>query len=150
MCDIDDGESKLEENIFLEDMNEHLRIFIQIESEENVMKQDGNLLSGRTILGLCLVVIGLLTLGYGGVEFGFGLSLGFQSFLIGGLLCILVGLLVMPSVAVAVKLVVLALTTISILLYIHSMPDLAFLLQLISDVAVIGFAAFWAVLLLRK
>jgi hypothetical protein len=131
-------------------MNEHLRIFIQIESEENVMKQDGNLLSGRTILGLCLVVIGLLTLGYGGVEFGFGLSLGFQSFLIGGLLCILVGLLVMPSVAVAVKLVVLALTTISILLYIHSMPDLAFLLQLISDVAVIGFAAFWAVLLLRK
>lgn len=131
-------------------MNEHLRIFIQIESEENVMKQDGNLLSGRTILGLCLVVIGLLTLGYGGVEFGFGLSLGFQSFLIGGLLCILLGLLVMPSVAVAVKLVVLALTTISILLYIHSMPDLAFLLQLISDVAVIGFAAFWAVLLLRK
>ena len=131
-------------------MNEHLRIFIQIESEENVMKQDGNLLSGRTILGLCLVVIGLLTLGYGGVESGFGLSLGFQSFLIGGLLCILLGLLVMPSVAVAVKLVVLALTTISILLYIHSMPDLAFLLQLISDVAVIGFAAFWAVLLLRK
>ncbi|EFX52927.1 hypothetical protein [uncultured Streptococcus sp.] len=114
------------------------------------MKQGGNMLSGRTIFGVCLVVIGLLTLGYGGVEFGFGLSLGFQSFLIGGLLCILVGLLVMPSVAVAVKLVVLALTTISILLYIHSMPDLAFLLQLISDVAVIGFAAFLAVLLLRK
>ena len=114
------------------------------------MKQGGNMLSGRTIFGVCLVVIGLLTLGYGGEEFGFGLSLGFQSFLIGGLLCILVGLLVMPSVAVAVKLVVLALTTISILLYIHSMPDLAFLLQLISDVAVIGFAAFLAVLLLRK
>ena len=114
------------------------------------MKQGGNMLSGRTIFGVCLVVIGLLTLGYGGVEFGFGLSLGFQSFLIGGLLCILVGLLVMPSVAVAVKLVVLALTTSSILLYIHSMPDLAFLLQLISDVAVIGFAAFLAVLLLRK
>lgn len=131
-------------------MNEHLRIFIQIESEENVMKQDGNLLSGRTILGLCLVVIGLLTLGYGGVEFGFGLSLGFQSFLIGGLICILLGLLVMPGVAVSVKLVVLALTAISILLYIHSMPDLAFLLQLLSDVAVVGFAAFWVVLLLRK
>ena len=115
-----------------------------------MMKQGGMLLSGRTILALCLVVIGLLTLGYGGVEFGFDLSLGFQSFLIGGLLCILLGLLVMPGVAVAVKLVVLALTTISILLYIHSMPDLAFLLQLISDVAVIGFAAFLAVLLLRK
>ena len=114
------------------------------------MKQGGNMLSGRTILGVCLVVIGLLTLGYGGVEFGFGLSLGFQSFLIGGLICILLGLLVMPGVAVSVKLVVLALTAISILLYIHSMPDLAFLLQLISDVAVIGFAAFLAVLLLRK
>lgn len=115
-----------------------------------MMRQGGMLLSGRTILGLCLVVIGLLTLGYGGVEFGFGLSLGFQSFLIGGLICILVGLLVMPGVAVAIKLVVLVLTVISILLYIHSMPDLEILLQLIADVAVIGFAAFWAVLLLRK
>lgn len=114
------------------------------------MKQGGNMLSGRTIFGVCLVVIGLLTLGYGGVEFGFGLSLGFQSFLIGGLICILAGLLVMPSVAVAVKLVALALTVISILLYIHSMPDLEILLQLISDVAVVGFAAFWAVLFLRK
>ena len=115
-----------------------------------MMKQGGMLLSGRTILGLCLVVIGFLPLGYGGVEFGFGLSLGFQSFLIGGLLCILLGLLVMQGVAVSVKLVVLALTAISILLYIHSMPDLAFLLQLLSDVAVVGFAAFWVVLLLRK
>lgn len=122
----------------------------KLESEEIMMKQGGMLLSGRTILGVCLVAIGFLTLGYGGVEFGFGLSLGFQSFLIGGLICTLIGLLVMPGVAVAVKLVVLALTTISILLYIHSMPDLAFLLQLLSDVAVIGFAAFLAVLLLRK
>ena len=115
-----------------------------------MMKQGGMLLSGRTILGLCLVVIGLLILGYGGVEFGFGLSLGFQSFLIGGLICILLGLLVMSGVAVAFKLMVLALTAISILLYIHSMPDLAILLQLISDVAVMGFAALLAVILLRK
>lgn len=115
-----------------------------------MMKQGGMLLSGRTILGLCLVVIGLLTLGYGGVEFGFGLSLGFQSFLIGGLICILIGLLVMPGVAVAVQLVFLALTAISILLYIHSMPDLEILLQLIADVTVMGFGAFLAVLLLRK
>ena len=115
-----------------------------------MMKQGGMLLSGRAILGLCLVVIGLLTLGYGGMKFGFDLSLGFQSFLIGGLICILVGLLVMPVVAVAVKLVVLALTVISILLYIHSMPDLEILLQLIADVAVIGCGAFLAVLLLRK
>ena len=115
-----------------------------------MMKQGGMLLSGRAILGLCLVVIGLLTLGYGGMKFGFGLSLGFQSFLIGGLICILVGLLVIPGVAVAIKLVVLALTVISILLYIHSMPDLEILLQLIVAVAVIGCGAFLAVLLLRK
>ena len=120
------------------------------ESEEMMMKQGGMLLSGRTILGLCLVVIGLLIFAYGGAEFGFGLSLGFQSFLIGALICILLGLLAMPGVAVAIKLVVLALTVISILLYIHSMPDLEILLQLIADVAVIGFAAFLAALLLRK
>ena len=115
-----------------------------------MMKQGGMLLSGRTILGLCLVVIGLLIFAYGGAEFGFGLSLGFQSFLIGGLICILLGLLAMPGVAVAIKLVVLALTVISILLDIHSMSDLEFLLQLMSDVAVIGFAAFLAALILRK
>lgn len=115
-----------------------------------MMKQGGNLLSGRAIFGLCLVVIGFLAIGYGGMEFSFGLSLGFQSFLIGGLICILVGLLVIPGVAVVLKLVVLTLTVISILLYIHSMPDLAIFLQLIADVAVIGFAAFLAVLLLRK
>lgn len=56
-----------------------------------MMKQGGMLLSGRTILGLCLVVIGLLIFAYGGAEFGLGLSLGFQSFLIGALICILVG-----------------------------------------------------------
>ena len=122
----------------------------KLESEEIMMKQGGMLLSGRTILGFCLVVIGLLTFVYGGVEFGFGLSLGFQSFLIGGLICILVGSLVIPGVEVAIKLVVLALTVISILLYIHSMPDLEILLQLIADVAVMGFGAFLAVLLLRK
>ena len=115
-----------------------------------MMKQGGMLLSGRTILGLCLIVIGLLTFAYGWVEFGFGLSLGFQSFLIGGLICILVGLLVIPGVAVATKLVVLVLTVISTLLYIHSMPDLEILLQLIADVVVIGYAAFLAALLLRK
>ena len=122
----------------------------KLESEEIMMKQGGMLLSGRAILGLCLVVIGLLTLGYGGMKFGFDLSLGFQSFLIGGLICILVGLFVIPGVAVAIKLVVLALTVISILLYIHSMPDLEILLQLIVAVAVIGCGAFLAVLLLRK
>ena len=122
----------------------------KLESEEIIMKQGGNMLSGRTILGLCLVVIGLLIFAYGGAEFGFGLSLGFQSFLIGCLICILVGLLVIPGVAVAIKLVVLVLTVISILLYIHSMPNLEILLQLIADVAVIGFGAFLAVLLLRK
>lgn len=115
-----------------------------------MMKQGGMLLSGRAIFALCLVVIGFLTIGYGGMEFSFGLSLGFQSFLIGGLICILVGLLVMPGVAVAIKLVVLALTVISILLDIHSMSDLEFLLQLMSDVAVIGFAAFLALIFLRK
>lgn len=122
----------------------------KLESEEIMMKQGGMLLSGRTILGFCLVVIGLLTFVYGGVEFGFGLSLGFQSFLIGGLICILLGLLAIPGVAVAIKLVVLALTVISILLYIHSMPDLEILLQLIADVTVMGFGAFLAVLFLRK
>ena len=45
-------------------------------------KQGGFAMSGMAILGICLVAIGLLTIGYGGVTVGFSLSVDFQSFLV--------------------------------------------------------------------
>ena len=45
-------------------------------------KQGGFAMSGLAILGICLVLIGLLTIGYGGATVGFSLSVDFQSFLV--------------------------------------------------------------------
>ena len=84
-------------------------------------------MSGLPILGICLVLIGLLTIGYGGATVGFSLSVDFQSFLVGGFIVVLIGAAL-----------------------IHMMPDLEFMLMLISDVVVLGFAAWFAILFLRK
>ena len=101
-------------------------------------KQGGFAMSGLAILGICLVLIGL------------SLSVDFQSFLVGGLIVVLIGAALIPGLPAVVKLTALALTTLSLLMYIHMMPDLEFMLMLISDVVVLGFAAWFAILFLRK
>ena len=113
-------------------------------------KQGGFAMSGLAIFGICLVLIGLLTIGYGGVTVSFSLSVDFQSFLVGGLIVILIGAALIPGLPAVAKLTVLALTTLALLMYIHMMPDLEFMLMLISDVVVLGFAAWFAILFLRK
>ena len=105
---------------------------------------------GMSYLGFCQGAIGLLTIGYGGVTVGFSLSVDFQSFLVGGLIVILIGAALIPGLPAVAKLTVLALTTLALLMYIHMMPDLEFMLMLISDVVVLGFAAWFAILFLRK
>lgn len=107
-------------------------------------------MSGLAILGICLVAIGLLTIGYGGVTVSFSFSVDFQSFLVGGLILVLIGAALIPGLPAVAKLTVLALTTLALLMYIHMMPDLEFMLMLISDVVVLGFAAWFAILFLRK
>lgn len=108
-------------------------------------------MNGRTILGICLMLIGFLTIGYGGVEYGFGLGLDFQAFLVGGLLMALVGGAVIPGLPLAVKLGLLTLAALSGILYIHSMPDdFEFMARLISDVVVLGLAFWLANIFLRK
>lgn len=104
-----------------------------------------------TILGICLMLIGFLTIGYGGVEYGFGLSLDFQAFLVGGLLTAFIGGAVISGLPVVGKLGLLALAALSCIFYIHSMPDdFEFMARLISDVAVLGMAAWLANIFLRK
>lgn len=108
-------------------------------------------MNGRTILGICLMLIGFLTIGYGGVEYGFGLGLDFQAFLVGGLLMAFIGGAVIPGLPVAAKLGLLALAALSGILYIHSMPDdFEFMARLISDVAVLGMTAWLTSIFLRK
>lgn len=108
-------------------------------------------MSGLAILGICLVLIGLLIIGYGGMSYGFGLSLDFQSLLVGGLLVALVGTMLIPGLPAAAKLAVLTLTALASLVYIHSMPnDFELLMKLIADVMILGLAAWLASIFLRK
>ncbi|KXT84492.1 hypothetical protein STRDD11_00943 [Streptococcus sp. DD11] len=114
-------------------------------------KKEGFAMSGMAILGICLLVIGLLIIGYGGVSYGFGLSLDFQSFLVGGLTVALIGAGLIPGLPAAAKLTVLALAALAGLLYIHSMPDdFELMMKLIADVVVLGLAAWLATIFLRK
>ena len=71
-------------------------------------KQGGFAMSGLAILGVCLVLIGFLTIGYGGVTVGFNFSLDFQSFLVGGLILVLIGAALIPGLPVVAKLTALA------------------------------------------
>lgn len=108
-------------------------------------------MSGWTILGICLMLIGFLTIGYGGVMYGFGLGLDFQTFLVGGLLTAFVGGAVIPGLPVVAKLGLLALAALSCILYIHSMPDdFEFMARMIADIAVLGMAAWLTSIFLRK
>ena len=114
-------------------------------------KQGGFTMNGLSILGICLVLIGLLIIGYDGVRYGFGLSLDFQSLLAGGLLTALIGTMLIPGLPAAAKLAVLVLTTLASLIYIHSMPDdFELMMKLIADVVIMGFAAWLASIFLRK
>ena len=113
-------------------------------------KQGGFAMSGMAILGICLVVIGLLTIGYGVVAVGISLNMDFQTLLVGGLIIILIGAALIPGLPGVAKLITLILTALPLLFHIHSIPDVEFMLKLISDVVVLGFAAWFAILFLRK
>ena len=108
-------------------------------------------MSGLAILGICLVLIGLLTIGYGGVTVGFSLSVDFQSFLLGGLILAFLGMALIPLLPIACKVGGLALVSLLSIVYIHSMPnDFELMMKLIADVAILGGSIWIMMLFLRK
>ena len=113
-------------------------------------KQGGFAMSGLAILGIWSGADWSFDHWLRQCAVGFSLSVDFQSFLVGGLIVVLIGAALIPGLPAVVKLTALALTTLSLLMYIHMMPDLEFMLMLISDVVVLGFAAWFAILFLRK
>lgn len=112
-------------------------------------KQGGYTMSGMTILGICMIVIGILIVSYGGVTVGF--SLDFQSFLLGGLIVALLGMALIPDFPLAYKVGGLALVSLLSIVYIHSMPnDFEFMMKLIADVVILGLSTWIMMLFLRK
>ena len=114
-------------------------------------KQGGYTMSGMTILGICMIVIGILIVAYGGVTVGFSFSLDFQSFLLGGLIVALLGMALIPTLPLACKVGGLALVSLLSIVYIHSMPnDFELMMKLIADVAILGLSTWIMMLFLRK
>ena len=108
-------------------------------------------MSGMTILGICMIVIGILIVSSGGVTVGFSFSLDFQSFLLGGLIVALLGMALIPDFPLAYKVGGLALVSLLSIVYIHSMPsDFEFMMKLIADVVILGLSTWIMMLFLRK
>ena len=114
-------------------------------------KQRGYSMSGMTILGICMIAIGMLIVAYGGVTVGFSLSVDFQSFLLGGLILAFLGMALIPLLPIACKVGGLALVSLLSIVYIHSMPnDFELMMKLVADVAILGGSIWIMMLFLRK
>jgi len=114
-------------------------------------KQGRYSMSGMTILGICMIAIGMLIVAYGGVTVGFNFSLDFQSFLLGGLIFAFLGMALIPLLPIACKVGGLALVSLLSIVYIHSMPnDFELMMKLIADVAILGLSTWIMMLFLRK
>ena len=111
----------------------------------------GITMSGLSILGFCIIIIGLLTIVFGGSEFGLSMTNpDFTIFLVGGLITVLIGTALVPNMPVVCKLASLALATLASAWYIYQIQGMDMILRLISIVVVLGFAAWLAMLFLRK
>ncbi|MGX7197745.1 hypothetical protein [Enterococcus olivae] len=103
-------------------------------------------MNGWSILGICLVVVSLLTIVWGGYQYPVNfLDTEFMSYVVGGLIFATIGLFLISGVPVSVKIVGILLSTASLLLYIYGFEGMDLILKLISFVPVIGFAA-WLIL----
>lgn len=119
-------------------MNEYKNIFIQ--------KKEGINMSGLTIVGLCIVAIAILTIVWGAFEHGVKLfDLDFMSYAVGGLVCLIIGLLMISFVPSSVTIVVIGLTALSSMLYIYGFDHMDLILKLMSFVPILGFAT-WLIL----
>lgn len=121
-------------------MNEFIFLFI------HKKKKGRNTMNGWSILGICLVVVSLLTIVWGGYQYPVNfLDTEFMSYVVGGLIFATIGLFLISGVPVSVKIVGILLSTASLLLYIYGFEGMDLILKLISFVPVIGFAA-WLIL----
>lgn len=111
----------------------------------------GITMSGLSILGFCLIIIGLLTIVFGGSKFGISMTNpDFTTFLVGGLFIILIGTTLVPNMPLVCKLASLAFITLVSSWYIYQIQGMDITLRLISIVVVLGFAVWFTMLFLRK
>ena len=89
-------------------------------------KQRGYSMSGMTILGICMIAIGMLIVAF-------------------------LGMALIPLLPIACKVGGLALVSLLSIVYIHSMPnDFELMMKLIADVAILGLSTWIMMLFLRK
>ena len=108
-------------------------------------------MSGLSILGICLAVVGVLLVGWSfTLTPGELLNSRVMIMLAGGLLAVAIGLYMIANVAPTIKVTGVWLAAVAVMAYIYTvLPDSKLIVQLISFVPVIGLAA-WVTMKLLK
>ena len=95
-------------------------------------------MNGISILGICLVIIGVLVVIWGGTLTPVNLlNSDFMSFAAGGILCVAVGVYLISGLPAIVKIIFVWLSTLSMGIYIYGF-DMDFIIKIISFVAIAG------------
>lgn len=95
-------------------------------------------MNGISILGICLVVIGILIVIWGATLTPVNLlNSDFMSFAAGGILCVAVGICLISSLPAIAKIIFVWLSALSIAIYIYGF-GMDFIIKLISFVAIAG------------
>lgn len=130
-------------------MNEFKNIFIQelLLRKEKIMKKENQpKFTVKTIAGVCLILISILVILYGWTLFPFSFgNVDFMSFLVGGMIGIVMGLCMISGIARVVKQGVILIAGMILSGYCF-LFDMDLLLKLIATVCIMGIAfglVFW-------
>ncbi|OTO65582.1 hypothetical protein [Enterococcus sp. 12E11_DIV0728] len=106
-------------------------------------------MSGLSILGICLILLGICTVIYGGFLFPLDfLNSEFMSMVIGGLVLVCIGVFLVSEINPIFKILVIWITAILSLIYIYGF-EMDFIVKLMSYIPIIGLAV-WLTLKLLK
>lgn len=106
-------------------------------------------MSGLSIFGICLALIGICTVIYGGFLFPLNfLNSEFMSMVIGGLVLLTIGICLVSELSPIFKVTSIWLTTLLSLVYIYGL-EMDFIVKVISFIPIIGLALWLTIKFLK-
>ena len=106
-------------------------------------------MSGLSIFGICLILLGICTVIYGGFLFPLNfLNSEFMTMVIGGLVLVCIGIFLVSEIAPIFKILVIWITAILSLVYIYGL-EMDFIIKIMSYIPIIGLAV-WLTIKLWK
>lgn len=112
------------------------------------MNKGAKTMSGLSILGICIAVVGVLVVIWGASLYGL-LSLDFMAFAVGGAIMLAVGLWLIAGLSPIIQIGGIWLAAIATMAYLFMLPDTDLMIRLIGFVPIIGLAVWLTTKLLK-